>query len=164
MPSTAEIHDSADFFLPEFIQKFLPDRNSLESILDPRYFTRERHLTLEVTLALLLNMVRPGERVGYQKVIDRFFSDTGLAFAQAQVSKPPDKAAFNRARKKIPPEVCQILFARPPNMPNPWPENMPNLPGTASGSTPSTPPRKTYPEAANCWISLRPPTKPIFLR
>ena len=112
MPSTAEIHDSADFFLPEFIQKFLPDRNSLESILDPRYFTRERHLTLEVTLALLLNMVRPGERVGYQKVIDRFFSDTGLAFAQAQVSKPPDKAAFNRARKKIPPEVCQILFAR----------------------------------------------------
>ncbi len=112
MPSTAEIHGSADFFLPEFIQKFLPDRNSLESILDPRYFTRERHLTLEVTLALLLNMVRPGERVGYQKVIDRFFSDTGLAFAQAQVSKPPDKAAFNRARKKIPPEVCQILFAR----------------------------------------------------
>ncbi|MFZ5450702.1 MAG: hypothetical protein ACOZF2_02335, partial [Thermodesulfobacteriota bacterium] len=24
--------------------------------------------------------------------------------------KPPDKAAFNRARKKIPVEVCQILF------------------------------------------------------
>jgi hypothetical protein len=81
MPNAAENHGSADFFLPEFIQQFLPDRNSLESILDARYFTRERRLTLEVTLALLLNMVRPGERLGYQKIIDRFFSDTGLAFA-----------------------------------------------------------------------------------
>jgi hypothetical protein len=112
MPSAAENHGAADFLLPEFIQQFLPDRNSLESILDARYFTRERRLTLEVTLALLLNMVWPGERWCYQKVIDRFFADTGLAFAQAQVSKPPDKAAFNRVRKKIPPEVCQILFAR----------------------------------------------------
>jgi hypothetical protein len=112
MPNAAEKHGSADCFLPEFIQQFLPDRNSLESILDARYFTRERRLTLEVTLALLLNMVRPGERLGYQKIIDRFFSDTGLAFAQAEVSKPPDKAAFNRARNKIPPAVCQILFAR----------------------------------------------------
>jgi hypothetical protein len=112
MPNAAENHGSADFFLPKFIQQFLPDRNSLESILDARYFTRERRLTLEVTLALLLNMVRPGERLSYQKIIDRFFSDTGLAFPQADVSKPPDKAAFNRARKKTPPAVCQILFAR----------------------------------------------------
>jgi len=59
----------------------------------------------------MLNMVRPGERVGYQKVIDRFFSETGLAFTNQKVVKPPDKAAFNRARQKIPLEVCQILFA-----------------------------------------------------
>ena len=59
----------------------------------------------------MLNMVRPGERVGYQKVIDRFFSETSLAFSHQKVVKPPDKAAFHRARKKIPVEVCQILFA-----------------------------------------------------
>jgi hypothetical protein len=112
MQNAAENHGSANFFLPEFSHQFLPDRNSLESNLDARYFTRDRRLTLEVTLALLLNMGQPGERLGCQKVIDRFFSDTGLAFAQAEVSKPPDKAAFNRARKKIPPVVCQILFAK----------------------------------------------------
>jgi len=112
MPTAAEKDTSAVFFLPEFIQKFLPDRQSLESLLDPRFFTRERLLTLEITLALVLNMVRPGERLGYQKVIDRFFSDTGLAFTQEEVIKPPDKAAFNRARKKLPVEVFQILFAQ----------------------------------------------------
>ena len=112
MPLTAENDNSAEFFLPEFIQQFLPDRDSLESILEAGDFTRDRRLTLEITLSLLLNMVRPGERLGYQKVIDRFFSDTGLAFDQEEVVKPPDKAAFNRARKKIPPAVCQIMFAQ----------------------------------------------------
>ena len=57
-------------------------------------------------------MVRPGELVGYQKVIDRFFSDTGLAFLEQEIIKPPDKAAFQRARKKIPVEVFQTLFAK----------------------------------------------------
>lgn len=107
-----ENEDSGALFLPQFIQQFLPDRNSLETLLDARYFTRKRRLNLEITLALVLNMVRPGARLGYQKVIDRFFSDTGLAFPGRQVVKPPDKAAFNRARKKIPPEVFQILFAQ----------------------------------------------------
>lgn len=112
MPSAAE-NDTADiFFLPEFLQQFLPDRKSLETFLDCRFFTRERRLTLEITLALMLNMVRPGERLGYQKVIDRFFSGTGLAFAEAEIVKPPDKAAFQRARKKVPPEVLQIIFAK----------------------------------------------------
>jgi len=92
VPSAAENNTADNFFLPEFLQQFLPDRNSIESLLDTRYFTRERRLTLEITLALMLNMVRPGERVGYQKVIDRFFSDTGLAFAEAEIAKPPDKA------------------------------------------------------------------------
>lgn len=111
MPRATEDAASADFFLPEFIQRFLPDRKSLQSLLDIRFFSRVRRLSLEITLALMLNMVRPGERVGYQKVIDRFFSETGLAFSHQKVVKPPDKAAFNRARKKIPVEVCQILFA-----------------------------------------------------
>jgi hypothetical protein len=112
VPPAAEPDTAADFFLPEFLQQFLPDRNSLESLLDCRFFTRERRLTLEITLALLLNMVRPGERLGYQKVIDRFFSDTGLAFPGDEIVKPPDKAAFQRARKKIPPEVLQLIFAK----------------------------------------------------
>src|SRR5665648_708115 len=92
MPTAAEKDTSAVFFLPEFIQKFLPDRQSLESLLDSRFFTRER--------------------LGYQKIIDRFFSDTGLALTQEEVIKPPDNAAFNRARKKLPVEVFQILFAQ----------------------------------------------------
>jgi len=111
VPLAEENDHFSHFFLPEFIQQFLPDRHSLETFLDLRYFTRERRLTLETTLALMLNLVRPGERVGYQKVIDRFFSDTGLAFPGQEIIKPPDKAAFQRARKKIPVEVFQLLFA-----------------------------------------------------
>jgi len=111
VPLSAENDASADFFLLEFIQRFLPDRKSLQSLLDSWFFSRVRRLSLEITLALMLNMVRPGERVGYQKVIDRFFSETSLAFSHQKVVKPPDKAAFHRARKKIPVEVCQILFA-----------------------------------------------------
>lgn len=111
MPLSVENDASADLFLPEFIHRFLPDRKSLESLLDTRFFSRVRRLSLEITLALMLNLVRPGERVGYQKVLDRFFSETGLAFSHNQVVKPPDKAAFHRARQKIPVKVCQILFA-----------------------------------------------------
>jgi hypothetical protein len=79
--------------------------------LDTRCFSRVRRLSLEITLALLLNLVRPGARVGYQKVIDRFFSETGLAFSQDRGVKPPDQAAFQRARQKIPVKLCQMLFA-----------------------------------------------------
>jgi hypothetical protein len=111
VPTQAEDDYSPHFFFPEFIQRFLPDRESIASLLDPRDFSRARRLTLELTLALMLNMVRPGARVGYQKVIDRFFSETGLAFPDQEIVKPPDKAAFNRARKKIPVKVCQLLFA-----------------------------------------------------
>ena len=111
MPTLVENEISTNFFLPEFIQRFLPDRKSLAPLLDTRSFSRVRRLNVEITLALMLNLVRPGERVGYQKVIDRFFSDTGLAFPDQEVVKPPDKAAFHRARKKIPVKVCQIIFA-----------------------------------------------------
>jgi hypothetical protein len=112
VPVTAANASSAQFFLPEFIHKFLPPRESLHSLLDERFFSRQRRLNLATTLALVLNMVRPGERLGYQKVVDRFFSETGLAFPDQEAIKPPDKAAFQRARKKIPVEVFQILFAQ----------------------------------------------------
>jgi hypothetical protein len=112
VPVTAESDPSDQLFLPDFINNFLPPRESLHSLLDQRFFSRDRRLNLETTLSLVLNMVRPGERVGYQKVIDRFFSDTGLAFPEQEIIKPPDKAAFQRARKKIPVEVFQTLFAK----------------------------------------------------
>lgn len=65
---------------------------------------------MEITIALLLNMVRPGKRDGYQKVIDRFYSETEMAFEGDGCTKPPDKAAFCRARKKIPIAIFQGLF------------------------------------------------------
>jgi hypothetical protein len=65
-------------------------------------------------LALTINMVRPGKRFGYQEVIDRFYSDTGLAQQdQANGSpKPPDQGGFCRARKKLPREVFEEVFGR----------------------------------------------------
>jgi len=55
-------------------------------------------------------MVRPGKRFGYQEVINRFFSDTGLAHEKGLT--PPDKAAFLRARKKVPFDVFSGLFKK----------------------------------------------------
>jgi hypothetical protein len=111
VPPHPEEDNSSNLFLPEFIQRFLPNRQSIESLLDSRFFSRLRRLSLEITIALLINMVRPGQRVGYQNVINRFFSETGLAFTDQAVIKPPDKSAFNRARKKVPVKIFQILFA-----------------------------------------------------
>ena len=45
MPTAAENDASADFFLPEFILRFLPDRKSLQSLLDTRFFSRVRRLS-----------------------------------------------------------------------------------------------------------------------
>jgi hypothetical protein len=111
VPTLAQNEQTSNYFLPEFIQRFLPDRQSIESLLDHRSFSRLRRFSLEITMAIMLNMVRPGQRVGYQNVINRFFSETGIAFTHQTEIKPPDKAAFNRARKKIPVKVLQILFA-----------------------------------------------------
>ena len=91
----------------------------------------------------MLNLVRPGERVGYQKVIDRFFSETGLAFSHDNVVKPPDKAAFNRARQKIPVKVCQILFAEAVAYAHSLARQQDKLTRMASGSMPLTALRKT---------------------
>jgi len=54
VPLQAENDASAELFLPEFIHRFLPDRKSLESLLDTRFFSRVRRLSLEITLALML--------------------------------------------------------------------------------------------------------------
>ena len=64
-------------------------------------------------MALMLNLVRPGERDGYQEVINRFYSDSGLAHegGAGEASKPPDQAGFQRARKKIPRELFLEVFA-----------------------------------------------------
>lgn len=108
MPITPESDDSKPFFFPEFIYRFLPERHQLDDVLDQRHFSRKRRFTLVVTIALLLNMVRPGLRDGYQKVIDRFFS-------QARDDDPqraPDQAAFVGARKKLPLAVFQELFEK----------------------------------------------------
>jgi hypothetical protein len=48
MPTAAGIHAFADLFLPVFIHRFLPDRKSLQSLLDSRFFSRVRRLSLEI--------------------------------------------------------------------------------------------------------------------
>ncbi len=80
----------------------------------PGAFSRKRCLTLPVVLGLVINMVRPGRRRGYQEVIDRFYSESGLMAANRArgLDKPPDKSAFLRARRKVPLAVFQDLFTR----------------------------------------------------
>jgi hypothetical protein len=112
VPTADKNEKPANNFLPEFIQRFLPNRQSIEPLMDNRFFSRQGRFSLEITIALLLNMVRPGRRVGYQNVINRFFSETDLAFTDQTEIKPPDKSAFNRARKKIPVEVFEALFTK----------------------------------------------------
>ncbi len=53
-------------------------------------------------------MVRPGKRVGYQIMIDRFFSENDISPGE----QPPDKSAFCRARKKLPLDIMMNLFEK----------------------------------------------------
>lgn len=93
----------------DFISDFLPqNRKDIDVPFAENDFSRDRKLSLPITLALIINMVRPGRRFGYQEVISRFFSDTGLAHEQGIA--PPDKAAFLRARKKVPFDLMSELF------------------------------------------------------
>ena len=95
----------------EFISRFLPQsRQDVDASFNGEDFTRNRKLPLTITLALIINMVRPGKRFGYQEVINRFFSDTSLAHEKGLT--PPDKAAFLRARKKVPFDVFSGLFKK----------------------------------------------------
>jgi len=61
-------------------------------------------------LAVTLNMVRPGQRFGYQEVVDRYFSATAPVALGSEAEVPPAASAFCRARQKVPLEVFQGLF------------------------------------------------------
>jgi len=124
MPLSAENENAAHFFLPEFIQRFLLDRATIAPLLDHRWFSRLRRLNLEITLALIINRVRPGERVGYQKVIDRFFSETGLAFGNPKGVKPPTKRRFIGPARKFPSPFSNCFLPKPLNMLKLWPVRM----------------------------------------
>jgi hypothetical protein len=79
-----------------FISSFLPQNlKDVNASFTANDFSRDRKLPLPITLALIINMVRPGKRFGYQEVINRFFSDTGLAHEKGIT--PPDKSALFRA-------------------------------------------------------------------
>ena len=109
MPNGCDSGKSETYYSLEFISRFLPQsRQDIDASFNGEDFTRNRKLPLAITLALLINMVRPGKRFGYQEVINRFFSDTGLAHEKGL--SPPDKAAFLRARKKVPLDVFSGLF------------------------------------------------------
>lgn len=98
----------------DFIFSFLPQRRSdIDTSFEENVFSRERKLSLPITIALIINMVRPGMRFGYQEVINRFYSDTGLAHDEGIA--PPNKAAFFRARKKLPFDVLSELFQKAVN-------------------------------------------------
>jgi Transposase DDE domain len=103
----------SNFEILNFFKHFFPGHKSeIDSSIKDKDFSRDRKLTLPVVLALLINMVRPGKRVGYQCVINRFFSDTGALANKDSSVKPPDQAAFHRARKKLPLDVIQGLFEK----------------------------------------------------
>lgn len=114
MPTQANL---SNFEILNFFKHFLPGHKSeIDSSIKDEDFSRDRKLTLPVVLALLINMVRPGKRVGYQCVINRFFSDTSASADKDFSVKPPDQAAFQRARKKLPLDVIQGLFAKAVSM------------------------------------------------
>jgi len=111
VPTGCDNSKSETNYSLEFISRFLPQsRPDIDASFNSEDFTRKRKLPLAITLALLINMVRPGKRFGYQEVINRFFSETGLAHDKG--STPPDKAAFLRARKKVPFDVLSGLFEK----------------------------------------------------
>ena len=111
MPTSCDNSKSETYYSLVFISRFLPQsRRDIDASFNDEDFTRKRKLPLAITLALLINMVRPGKRFGYQEVINRFFSDTGLAHDKGL--SPPDKAAFLRARKKVPLDVFSDLFKK----------------------------------------------------
>ena len=111
MPTSYDNSKNEANYSLEFISRFLPQsRQDVDASFNGEDFTRNRKLPLTITLALIINMVRPGKRFGYQEVINRFFSDTSLAHEKGLT--PPDKAAFLRARKKVPFDVFSGLFKK----------------------------------------------------
>lgn len=112
MPTCPKNHALDQNFLINFIVNLLPaEKEKLDASFKDPDFTRQRKLPLSITLALLINMVRPGKRVGYQNVIDRFFSEAEPA-RNSQYFQPPDKSAFIKSRRKLPTEALMEIFER----------------------------------------------------
>jgi hypothetical protein len=112
VPTPSEENKNFDLFSLHFFQDLLPKhKTDTPAPIRSKDFSRERRLTLPIVLSLIINMIRPGKRFGYQEVLNRFYSDTGLAHQEGSDQKPPDKAAFCRARQKLPLDVFQELFS-----------------------------------------------------
>jgi hypothetical protein len=113
VPTNSQAATDFNLFSLDFLNKFIPKQKSdSQSTIKSKDFSRDRKLTLPIVLALIINMVRPGKRFGYQEVINRFYSDTGLAHRGDFDGTPPDKAAFCRARQKLPLDVFQEIFGK----------------------------------------------------
>lgn len=98
-------------FSLDFLNALIPRQKSdTQASIKSKDFSRDRKLTLPIVIALIINMVRPGKRFGYQEVINRFYSDTGLAHREDFVGSPPDKAALCRARQKLPLDIFREIF------------------------------------------------------
>jgi hypothetical protein len=111
MPTTAQVSKGFNLFALKFVNQFIPKHKSdTQSAFKSKDFSRDRKLSLPIVIALIINMVRPGKRFGYQEVINRFYSDTGLAHEEGSDKSPPDKAAFCRARQKLPLDLFRELF------------------------------------------------------
>jgi hypothetical protein len=112
VPTQTDDSSSFDCKIVEFFTKLLPaKRTDVQAHIKGKDFSRERCLTLPVVLALLINMVRPGKRVGYQAILTRFFADAASHEVELPGSRPPDKAAFQRARHKVDPGLMREIFS-----------------------------------------------------
>ncbi len=112
MPTDLQASKELNLFALEFLNDFLPKKKTeTQAAIKSKDFSRDRKLTLPIVIALIINMIRPGKRFGYQEVINRFYSDTGLAHEERSDVRPPDKAAFCRARQKLPLDLFSGLFS-----------------------------------------------------
>jgi len=101
----------------DFFKTFLPKhKTEILSPMQEKDFSRDRRFTLPIMLAFLINMVRPGKRTGYQAIINRFFHDAQINSGESDCVASPDKAAFHRARKKLPLDVLHSLYAKAVDM------------------------------------------------
>ena len=112
MPTAAENDISANFFLPEFIQQFLPDRNSLESLLDPRYFTRAAPYRWKSLWPWCSTWCGQGSGWATKRSSIGFSRTPAWPFPRKRLSNPPIKRPLIGPGRKLPVEVFQILFAQ----------------------------------------------------
>jgi hypothetical protein len=68
MPTLVENELSTNFFLPEFMQRFLPDRETLAPFLDSRDFSRVKADPKKFTFSVSSYMKSPFVLVGWASV------------------------------------------------------------------------------------------------